>query len=96
MSSALAPVYADPVERRLELVAEPGPSRLEVETREQHRWLLVLGIPFVLAAVFMAAAIGTGIMWLVGVSVGIGPVLMVGCYLYLGLSSDSNTPDANS
>jgi hypothetical protein len=59
--------------------------------REMLRWVRWLGIPFVLAAAFFAAAIGTGQMWLMGFAWGFGPELLILGYIYLSLTSEANT-----
>jgi hypothetical protein len=72
--------------------AEPAPatdhSRVEVE--EEHRWLRFLVPPFVLGAAFFAAAVGTGHLWLMGFAMVLGVGLLIGGFVYLGLSSDEN------
>jgi hypothetical protein len=60
-------------------------------SREMLRWVRWLGIPFVLGAVFFAAAIGTGQMWLMGLAWGFGPELMILAYIYLSITSEANT-----
>ena len=64
---------------------------------EVLRWVLWLGIPFAASAAFFAAAIGTGAMWLMGFAWGLGPELMILAYIYLSLTSESNTelPEAH-
>lgn len=57
---------------------------------EEHRWLLLLVIPFVVSAAIFAAAIGTGRLWLMGPAAALGPGLIIIAFIYLGLTSDTN------
>src|SRR5262245_29593343 len=90
MSATLAP-QTSPVPAQappaLEVVAAPAADRAEAEL---HRWLIGLGTPFVLGAVFFALSIGTSAHWLIGVSLALGPVLFLLMTVYLCISSDSN------
>jgi hypothetical protein len=58
--------------------------------RELNRWLIGLGTPFVLGAVFFALSIATPAYWLIGVSLAVGPVLFLLMTVYLCLTSDAN------
>jgi hypothetical protein len=71
------PAYAPPVET-------PPPSGAS-------RWFLVLGVPFVLGAGFFGLAIGLDAEWPMVPAVLLGPVLLISAYLYLSLTSDTNT-----
>ncbi len=64
-------------------------DRFAVATVEENRWLLYLGTPFLLSAVFFALAIGVS-EWFMVPAVILGPGLMIAAYVYLGLSSDTN------
>jgi hypothetical protein len=57
---------------------------------ELRRWYVFLGLPFLLAASFFMAAIGTGHLWLIGGTLVTGPGLLIMAFIYLGLSSDTN------
>ena len=57
---------------------------------EVRRWFLLLGFPFVLAAIFFMAVIATGSLWLIGGAIVTGPGLLIMAFVYLGLSSDTN------
>ena len=74
-------------------VFTPQPARAPVEetAAPSHRWLLLLGIPFVLGFAFFALAVGIGSEWPMVPAVVFGPVLLIATYLYLSLTSDSNT-----
>ena len=54
------------------------------------RWLILLGIPFVVGGALFGAAIATGQMWLLGPASVFGPGAMILGFTYLGLSSDTN------
>jgi hypothetical protein len=71
-----------------------GPPPLEVELAEQHRWVRLLAIPFCIAAVFFAATVATGHAWLLGPAIVLGPILMMGLFIYLMLSSEANSESA--
>ncbi len=85
------PALEDAAPITLVPTSEPEPDRSALASREMLRWVRWLGIPFVLAAVFFAAAIGTGQMWLMGLAWGLGPELMILGYIYLSLTSEANT-----
>jgi hypothetical protein len=57
---------------------------------ELRRWYVFLGLPFVLSALFLMGAIGTGQLWLMGGTLVTGPGLLIGAYIYLAISSDTN------
>ena len=66
-------------------------TALSAETGELHRWLWFLLPPLTISAVFFALAIGTGVVELIGAALFFGPMLMILAFIYLGLSSDSNS-----
>ncbi len=78
-----------PAARTVEPVAASA-DRLTTGAAELRRWTLLLVIPFILSAVFFAGAIGAASEWLMGVAFFVGPVVLIGAYIYLSLSSDSN------
>jgi hypothetical protein len=61
------------------------------ETAELHRWLRFLLPSFVVSALFIALAIGLGVGELIAPALFFGPMLMILAFIYLGLSSDSNS-----
>jgi hypothetical protein len=67
---------------------DPAEARATVEIR---RWVEIMGVPFVLAAVFFGAAINSGQQWLMGPAVVLGPTLMIIALVYVMLSHDGNT-----
>jgi hypothetical protein len=94
MSATLAPptsprtaaaTYAPPT-----LVEVPAAQVVDEATTEMHRWLIGLGTPFVLGAVFFALSIATPAEWLIGVALALGPMLFMFMTIYLCISSDSN------
>lgn len=86
MSTAVAVVAPEPVAAPLHVVATPV---VDVAAREANRWLLVFGIPCLFASVFVAAAIGSGVKWLLGFA--LVSLLAAICSLtWLALSSDTN------
>jgi hypothetical protein len=60
------------------------------DATELRRWYVFLGLPFLLAATFFMAAIGTGHLWLIGGTLATGPGLLIMAFIYLSLSSDTN------
>src|SRR5262245_60948850 len=91
MSATLAP-QTSPIPAQappaLEVVAAAHPA--DSAEAELHRWLVGLGTPFVLGAVFFALSIGTSAHWLIGVSLALGPVLFLLTTVYLCITSDTN------
>ena len=71
-------------------LARPLPnSALEIEAAEQKRWLILFGLPAVVAAVTMAIAFGTGHDWYL--SIAFAAILVdIGLLVWLALSSDTN------
>ena len=55
------------------------------------RWFLLLGIPFVLGAAFFGLALGLGDEWPMIPAFLFGPFLLVAAYIYLSLTSDTNS-----
>ncbi|HUK44034.1 MAG TPA: hypothetical protein VLV28_01955 [Gaiellaceae bacterium] len=69
-------------------------EKVEPAWSHLNRWFLFLGIPFVVGASFFALAIGLGAEWPMAPAFLLGPLLMIAGYIYLSLTSDSNTTDA--
>ena len=87
MSTALSVAVEDTAAPPLHLVA-PAPA-LDAATREANRWMLVFGLPCLVAGLFVAAAIGSGIAWLLGLA--LASLLVAICSLsWLAISSDTN------
>ena len=92
MSATLAPKTAvhTPAPKLREAAGRVPAAHADPAAAEMHRWLLGLGTPFVLGAVFFALSIGTPSYWLIGVSLVLGPILFLLATVYLCLTSDSN------
>jgi hypothetical protein len=76
-----------------ELAADAVPAEVVdegLEGTEAKRWLLLLGVPFVIGGALFATAIGTGDMWVLGPASLFGPGAIILGFTYLGLSSDTN------
>ena len=54
------------------------------------RWLILLGIPFVIGGALFAAGITTGQMWLLAPAAVFGPGAMILGFTHLAISSDTN------
>jgi hypothetical protein len=86
VSTALSVAVEETQATPLHLVTAPA---VEVATREANRWMLVFGVPCLFASIFVAAAIGSGIKWLLGFA--IASLLTAICSLsWLAISSDTN------
>ena len=70
---------------------EDAAASAKAAESQTHRWFLILGVPFVVGASFFALAIGTGTEWPMAPAFLLGPLVMIAGYIYLSLSSDSNT-----
>lgn len=79
--------------RKLVARVERADRDVSVASAEERRWLLMLGIPFVMSACFFAATIGTGILWLLAPAMVLGPALIILGFVYLGISSDTNASE---
>ena len=77
------------------VVAAPLPAGMPVaETAEStswHRWVVVLGIPFVLGFAFFGLALALGEEWPMVPAFLFGPLPLIAGYIYLSLSEDANT-----
>jgi hypothetical protein len=63
--------------------------------REQVLWMRILGIPFLAASAFIAAALGGAGSWFMFGAIFCGPGLGVLALVYLALSSDNNRAGAS-
>jgi hypothetical protein len=88
MSATLSPATVHAA--KPELRAVDAARAVDPAEAEMHRWLIGLGTPFVLGAVFYALSIGTSAEWLIGVALVLGPILFLLATVYLCISSDSN------
>jgi hypothetical protein len=63
---------------------------VEPADAEATRWMLWFGVPCLSAALFVAAAIGTGVAWLLGLGIlSLGVAILT--LTYLAISSDTNS-----
>ena len=60
-------------------------------TRETHRWLFLLVIPFVACAAFFGLAIGINEPWPMAPAFVLGALPLILGYVYLALTADSNS-----
>ena len=92
--SVAPPRIAAPVDRHAPVepvAAHTGAAEQSAQAAtELRRWYVFLGLPFLLAASFFMAAIGTGHLWLIGGTLVTGPGLLIAAFIYLALSSDTN------
>ena len=87
MSTALSVAVEETPATQLHLVTAPA---VDEANREANRWMLVFGLPCLVASLFVAAAIGSGLKWLL--AFGIASLLVAICLLaWLAISSDTNT-----
>jgi hypothetical protein len=72
----------------------PAAEAVTIQTETDQglplRWLIVLGVPFIIGGALFGAAIYTGKMWLLGPASLFGPGAMILGFTYLGLSADTN------
>jgi hypothetical protein len=71
-------------------VSVPAAAPVAVPQAGFSRWWKLLGIPFVLGALFFGLAVGLGAEWPMIPAFMLGPFLFAACLLFLMLSSDSN------
>jgi hypothetical protein len=74
---------------RVEPIPTRPAGRSETARAEERRWLLMLGVPFAVSAALFAATIGSGLLWLLGPAMVVGPGLIILGFVYLGLTSDT-------
>lgn len=94
-STMVAPTLPQTTRQPPAVHAVPAPvvnsENPAVAAAEERRWLMVLGVPFILAAIFFALVIGTGWrFWMAPVLI-FGPGLIIFGFIYLGLTSDTNS-----
>ena len=70
-------------------LADPIAPAAEAEAAELHRWLVWLGTPFLLGALFFALSVGVT-AWLIAPALVFGPVWFMLSTIYLCLTSDTN------
>ncbi len=89
--SAVSPAVeaASPAQPTLELAHPAAPSKLELETREQYRWMIWFGLPMVGAALFIGLLFGTGHELFIAPAVAL-LVTDIMVLIWLAMSSDTN------
>ena len=86
MSTALSVAVEETVAPQLHLVTTPS---IDAAAQEANRWMLAFGLPCLVAGLFVAAAIGSGVTWLLGLA--LTSLLVAICTLaWLAISSDTN------
>jgi hypothetical protein len=71
----------------LEVVA--GPSAAHLAEKEMYRWMLWLGLPSLVAVVFVGAAFATGSMWWISGALA-GVIGLITVVIWLSMSSCTN------
>jgi hypothetical protein len=73
-------------------VAADAPVELDdgLEGPEARRWLVLLGIPFVIGGALFATAIATDKMWMLIPAAIFGPGAMILGFTFLALTHDGN------
>jgi hypothetical protein len=67
----------------------PTLPSIDVAAQEANRWMIAFGIPCLFAGTFVAAAIGSGITWLLGLA--LASLLTAICSLtWVAIASDTN------
>ena len=61
-----------------------------LENPEARRWLLLLGVPFIIGGALFGVAIGTDHMWMMIPAAIFGPGAMILGFTYLALTHDGN------
>jgi ABC-type dipeptide/oligopeptide/nickel transport system permease subunit len=89
--SAVSPAIesVSPAAPMLEIAHPAAPSRIELEAREQARWMIWFGLPVVGAALFIGLLFGTGHELFIAPAVAciVADILVL---VWLAMSSDTN------
>jgi ABC-type dipeptide/oligopeptide/nickel transport system permease subunit len=89
--SAVSPAIegVSPATPTLEIAHAAAPSKIELETREQHRWMIWFGLPVVGAALFIGLLFGTGHELFIAPAVAciVADIMVL---VWLAMSSDTN------
>jgi hypothetical protein len=70
--------------------AQVVPIHTDTDPGVPSRWLILLGIPFVIGGALFGLGIATGKMWLLAPASLFGPGAIILGFTYLGLTSDTN------
>jgi ABC-type dipeptide/oligopeptide/nickel transport system permease subunit len=89
--SAVSPAIegVSPAAPALEIAHSAAPSKIELETREQYRWMIWFGLPLVGAALFIGLLFGTGHELFIAPAVAL-IVTDIMVLVWLAMSSDTN------
>ena len=85
MSAVANPEYA-PVQADLHLVAA---SATHLADKEMYRWMFWLGMPSLVAAVFVGAVFATGSMWWISGALA-GVIGLITVVIWLSMSTCTN------
>jgi hypothetical protein len=66
-----------------------GPSAAHLAEKEMYRWMLWLGLPSLVTAVFMGGVFATGSMWWIGGALA-GVIGLISVVIWLAMSSCTN------
>jgi len=89
--SAAATTEAVPVGDAVpaQVVANRTQSTFEMEAAEQKRWMTWIGIPALIAAVFVGMTFGTGHAWWLGLAI-VAIIADIFVLVWLAMTSDTN------
>jgi hypothetical protein len=88
--SAVATAEVLPASDAIPVREVPAPASIyEVQDAEMKRWMVWFGVPALIASVFMAAALGTGQAWWIGLAIT-AIVCDIFVLVWLCMSSDTN------
>jgi hypothetical protein len=69
--------------------ATVGPSTYEIQAAEQKRWLVWIGIPALVASLFVGLTFATGDAWWLGLAIS-AILADIFALVWLAMSSDTN------
>ena len=73
----------------VQVTAAEGPSTFEIEAAEQKRWMTWIGIPALIASVFVGLTFGTGHAWWLGFAIT-AIIADIFVLVWLAMTSDTN------
>lgn len=74
--------------------SRPTTTAPSAEEREQARWMLWLGVPFLAACASVALTFATGLAWVLTPAIILGPGVCILLLVYLAMTSDTHTRPA--
>ena len=66
-----------------------GPSAAQLANKEMYRWMLWLGVPSLVAAIFMGAVFASGSIWWIGGALT-GVIGLISVVVWLAMSTCTN------